>query len=70
LWDANKYEVGAIVKHNGTIADIIFLTYIDQPSMFGGALEVTKGGLYEIAVYAYDPYTGNTGVDRTTVTVP
>jgi hypothetical protein len=37
--------------------------------MFSGKAEVKQKGKYEIFVYSFDPQTGNTGVDKQTVTV-
>jgi len=39
------------------------------PSSFQGEAVVKKKGQYEIIIYAYDPQTGNTGVDKVRVTV-
>ena len=68
LWDANKMEVKALVKHNGT-----FLTEVDlqisSPNLFRGVAKIQESGLYEIVVYAYDPITGNTGVDKVNMVV-
>ncbi len=66
VWDANKYEVNAIVKHNGVVSDTIPLSYAGKKSMFEGKLEITKKGNYEVFVYSYDSSTGNTGVDKKT----
>ena len=66
LWDADKYEVQAIVSRNGKPVSQVPLTYAGQPSQFAAAVSATEPGMYEVAVYAYDPANGNTGVDRTT----
>ena len=39
------------------------------PSAFQGEAVVKKKGQYEIIIYAYDPQTGNTGVDKVKVAV-
>ena len=39
------------------------------PSTFKGEASVSEKGTYEIIVYAYDPQTGNTGVNKATVKV-
>ena len=44
------------------------MTFTD-PSTFQGKADVSKTGTYEIIVYAFDPKTGNTGVDKKTVIV-
>jgi hypothetical protein len=69
LWDADKYEVKAFVKHDGKTVVTIPLAYANRPNTFEGTLEVTGKGVYEVTVYAFDPATGNSGVDRTTFMV-
>ncbi|MEJ2009513.1 MAG: hypothetical protein P8Z30_15380 [Acidobacteriota bacterium] len=69
LWDANRYEVAAIVKHNGAVSETIPLTYAGKTSTFEGNLVVTRAGVYEVTVYSFDPATGNAGVDKTTFMV-
>jgi len=68
LWDADKYEIKALVKHEGKIIDTIAMNYTG-PSAFQAEALVKKKGRYEIIIYAYDPQTGNTGVDKVKVTV-
>jgi hypothetical protein len=69
LWDASKYEVKAIVSHDGEPAGRIDLGYAGQTSQFAGTLPIEAPGVYEAVVYAYDPANGNTGLDRTTFIV-
>ena len=68
LWDSSKYEIKALVKHGGKITGPLPLEFAG-PSIFRGKLEVSDPGEYEIFVYAYDPVTGNTGVDKVKVRV-
>jgi hypothetical protein len=68
-YDANRFEVKAIVKHNGEVKEIVPLKYGGKTSTFEGKLEVTKEWIYELTAYSYDPETGNTGVDRKTFKV-
>jgi hypothetical protein len=56
------------VKHDNRIIDSIALNFAG-PSTFQGMADVSEKGTYEIIVYAFDPKTGNTGVDRKTVIV-
>lgn len=63
-WDANRYEIYGIVKHNGIIIGNVPLAYADKPNTFKGSLEIEKSGVYEVQVYAYDAQTGNAGIDR------
>ena len=69
VWDADAYEVKALVKRNGAPAGELTLPYAGKPSQFAAPLAIREAGMYEITVYAFDPVTGNTGVDRTTVVV-
>jgi hypothetical protein len=68
-WDANRYEVGTLLKRNGEPAGEATLSYAGAASQFEGSVTVDQPGAYEAAVYAYDPQTGNTGVDHVTFVV-
>ncbi|NER14734.1 hypothetical protein GWK08_14855 [Leptobacterium flavescens] len=63
LWDANKMEVKGILKRNGKALGEIDLN-IKEPNLFAGNFKVDGGGVYELIVYAYNPESGNTGVDK------
>lgn len=65
LWNADRYEVSTLVKRNGVQVGTLPLSFAGRTSTFSGLLEVTEPGAYELQVYAYDPETGNTGVDKT-----
>lgn len=67
LWDANRFEVAAIVKRNGEKIDQLPLRYAGSTSQFAAKLDLHEAGAYEIIVYAYDPENGNTGIDKTTI---
>lgn len=69
LWDANKYEVAAIVKRNGEEVARVPMKYAGQTSQFAGSVPVDGKGAYEVIVYAHDAANGNTGLDRTTFLV-
>lgn len=58
----------AMVKYDGKVTDTIPLGY-SGPSTFKGAVNAGSPGDYEIIVYAFDPVTGNSGVDKVSVTV-
>lgn len=45
------------------------LEFAGETSRFRGTFRAEKPGAYQATVYAYDPATGNTGVDRTTFLV-
>jgi hypothetical protein len=68
-WDANNYEVKALVSRDGQRFASVDLAYAGQPSQFAGSVPVDGDGIYEVLVYAYDKTHGNTGVDRTTFLV-
>jgi len=57
-----------MVKYDGKVTDTMTLDFAG-PSTFKGGLKVTRAGKYEIIVYAFDPLTGNSGVDKMTVVV-
>jgi hypothetical protein len=65
-WDADKMEVAALLKRDGQEMGLLALRYAGTPSQFEGAMEVRGAGVYEATVYAYDPASGNTGLDSTT----
>ena len=69
LWDANQFEVSALVERNGEAAGTAKLSYAGTTSAFAGTLTVDKPGTYVATIYAYDPKSGNTGLDRTTFIV-
>jgi hypothetical protein len=69
LWDADRFTVRAIVKHDGERTGEIPLAYAGRTSQFAGELVVEEPGAYEVVVYAHDPENGNTGLDRTTFVV-
>lgn len=69
LWDAGKYEVSALVMKDGKDMESIPLAYAGRPSQYAAAVPVRGPGVYEVAVYAYDPLNGNTGLDRVTYIV-
>jgi len=66
LWNADAYEVKAIVSHNGKEVARIDMKYAGETSQFAASLPLDGDGLYKVLVYAYDPANGNTGIDRTT----
>jgi hypothetical protein len=70
IWDAAGFEVAAIVRRDGEAAGELPLAYAGSTSQFTATLENPAAGVYDVAVYAYQPATGNTGLDRTTFIVP
>lgn len=62
IWDSNLMEVKAMVKKEGqTVAEVP----LKNPAQnnFQGVVPVSEAGYYQITVYAFNPQTGNTGVD-------
>jgi hypothetical protein len=69
LWDANRYQVKALLRRDGQPAGEVELHYAGTVSQFEAQLTVREAGTWQATVYAYDPSTGNTGVDTTTFVV-
>lgn len=69
LWDADKYEIKALIKKDGRPAGVRDLQYAGEPSQFATQYEATEPGVYEVTVYAFDKTNGNTGLDATTFSV-
>lgn len=65
LWDADRFEVRAILAHDGETVREVDLAYAGRTSEFEVRLEGLAPGAWEATVYAYDPADGNTGLDRT-----
>ena len=63
VWNSDDITVNAIVKKEGVKTGESPLQLIGQ-NIFEGTLKVKEKGDYELDVYAYNPKTGNTGVDR------
>ena len=64
VWNSEDITVNAIVKKEGVKTGEIPLHVADGNDIFLGSLPVKEKGDYELDVYAYDPKTGNTGVDK------
>ncbi len=69
LWDADGYEIKALIYRDGVEAGEVPLGYAGTTSRFEGAFAPDKTGVHRIVVVAYDEETGNTGLDETTVIV-
>lgn len=65
LWDAEKFEVKAIVRRDGELVTRLALAFAGETNQFVGSLLARAPGTYDVVVYAYDPANGNTGLDRT-----
>lgn len=62
LWDANQYEVLALIQKDGKALTSVPLHISEKASTFVGSLQAQEAGLYQATIYAYDPQSGNTGV--------
>ena len=68
MWDASKYQVNANISNSEGLVKELELKIGEKPSTFSGTIDL-KSGLYEILVYSFDPFTGNSGVDKTNIIV-
>ena len=68
-WDADDYEVTALVRRGEAEIGRYPLRYAGSANDFAGGFSLELPGLYDITVYAYDPHSGNTGVDHLELTV-
>jgi hypothetical protein len=66
MWDAERYEVKALLKRDSAAIGRVDLAYAGETSRFAVRLPLDAPGVYEALVYAYDAANGNTGLDRTT----
>jgi hypothetical protein len=69
LWNADGYEVAALIKKGGEVVAEVPLAYAGSTSQFAGRWTAPETGAYQVVVYAYDPALGNTGVDQTSFIV-
>ena len=69
LWDSSGYEISAIVRRGDEVVATVPLSYAGEPSTYEASYTPESAGAYEVVVYAYDPDTGNTGVDKTSVII-
>ncbi|MBA2848353.1 hypothetical protein G4V39_04000 [Thermosulfuriphilus ammonigenes] len=69
FWKPEAYEVKAIVKKNGQPFKTIPLKFSGKTNYYVASISLNEPGAYQFTIYAFDPATGNTGVDMTTVVV-
>lgn len=63
-WDADEIEVTAQVRYNGEEVMTAPMTYTGKLSHYAVDVPSERKGPYEILVTAFDPRSGNAGVDR------
>ncbi len=68
IWNANDYEVAALVKEENGEPVMVQLEPLQKQSTFTGNISLDPGN-YEVTVYAFDPATGNTGLDKTNIII-
>ncbi len=64
LWNGSEMEVSAIIKKNDKIVQKLPLQINNIPNLFEVNATFAEPGNYELLIYAYDPKTNNTGVDK------
>lgn len=69
LWDGSKIEVTAIITKNGDDYLSVPLKIQNTMNTFISSFMPDSSGIYGVTIYAYDPKTGNTGVDQTSFVV-
>ncbi|RNL92960.1 hypothetical protein ED312_02820 [Sinomicrobium pectinilyticum] len=62
-WDSEDMEVKGILKKDGKHIKNIDMS-LTETNLFEGNIPVESAGNYELTVYAYNPESGNTGVDK------
>lgn len=68
IWNSENYQIRAIATSEGKKVKEIDLNQTEKSSTFSGNMNLDAGN-YEILVYAFDPATGNTGVDKTNIII-
>jgi hypothetical protein len=69
VWNADDYEFRALIKKENKLVRELPLQFSGQPSVFSVSFRPEETGEYELIVYAYNPDSGNTGVDRVSFSV-
>jgi hypothetical protein len=64
VWNSDDIEIKAILKKEGVATGEFSLTKLAGNNLYDGHLPISAKGNYELLVYAYDPKTNNTGIDR------
>ena len=67
LWNASDFQIKAVVEAESFFKEVT-LQQTEKSSTFSGNIVLSKGN-YTITVYAFDPKTGNSGVDKTNIII-
>jgi len=65
LWDADQYEIRAVLLKDKKIIEKLDLKSTAEENIFENSISNLDPGNYHVQVYAFDPVTGNTGLDKT-----
>lgn len=68
-WDSDEIQIEAQILRNGEPMSAPPMRYAGEPSHFTTEIDASRAGVYEVTVTAFDPRTGNTGLDRTSFVV-
>ncbi len=63
VWNSDSMEVQVTVKRNGEVLKHEMMQFI-SPNLFETTTTIPSPGEYEMIISAYDPNSGNTGVDK------
>lgn len=63
IWDSEEIVVRGVLKRNGQSIDDVEMAWVET-NLFEGRAPIQAAGNYELTVYAYNPKSGNTGVDK------
>lgn len=69
IWNSNSVEIKALVSKEDKLIKEVPLKYAGRASLFSGTFSPEESGSYDLIVYAYDPASGNTGIDSLTFEV-
>jgi len=69
MWDSSEFTIKALVSREGEKVGEFPLTFTGTASTFQGTFNPENPGTYNLSVYAFDPRTGNSGVDKTSIVV-
>lgn len=68
MWDAGQYEIAAVIYKEGKKLKTVPLRIQEKSSTFRAELQLDAGS-YEIEVFAFDPESGNSGLDKVNILV-
>jgi len=69
MWDSSEFSIKALVSKDGEKLGEFPLSFTGKTSTFEGTFNPDEPGTYDLTIYAFDPRTGNSGVDKTSIVV-